>query len=106
MPNSVRNSAPVGHTSRHAAWVQCLQTSEDISHRTPLSSGAGGNLPNIPAAGTVGAARADLDLVALADSGALPEAEIDRWLFQSDVCTHCTNADTARPTIADAATPA
>ena len=33
MPNSVRKSAPVGHTSRHAAWVQCLQTSEDISQR-------------------------------------------------------------------------
>src|SRR4051812_18420369 len=32
VPNSVRNSAPVGQTSRHAAWVQCLHTSEDISH--------------------------------------------------------------------------
>ncbi len=33
MPNSVRNSAPVGQTSRQAAWVQCLHTSEDISQR-------------------------------------------------------------------------
>src|SRR5437764_5426811 len=33
VPNSVRNSEPVGHTSRHAAWVQCLQTSEAISQR-------------------------------------------------------------------------
>jgi hypothetical protein len=33
VPNSVRNSAPVGHTSRHAADVQCLHTSEDISQR-------------------------------------------------------------------------
>ena len=33
VPNSVRNSAPVGQTSRHAAWVQCLQTSDDISQR-------------------------------------------------------------------------
>src|SRR4051794_23815946 len=33
VPNSVRNSDPVGHTSRHAAWVQCLQTSLSISHR-------------------------------------------------------------------------
>ena len=40
----------------------------------------------------MGAARGDLDLVALADSGALPEAEIERWLFASDVCKHCTNA--------------
>src|SRR5258707_2936912 len=37
VPNSVRNSAPVGHTSRHAASVQCLQTSEDISHRSGSS---------------------------------------------------------------------
>ena len=29
VPNSVRKSAPVGQTSRHAAWVQCLQTSGD-----------------------------------------------------------------------------
>src|SRR3954471_12916135 len=32
VPYSVRNSEPVGQTSRQAAWVQCLQTSEDISH--------------------------------------------------------------------------
>jgi formate dehydrogenase iron-sulfur subunit len=56
------------------------------------SGGAGGHIPRIPAAGALGAARADLDLVALADSGALPEAEIDRWLFASDVCKHCANA--------------
>src|SRR3954452_8633059 len=37
VPNSVRNSAPVGHTSRQAACVQCLHTSEDISQRTPPS---------------------------------------------------------------------
>src|SRR5436190_23929962 len=35
VPNSVRNSEPVGHTSRQAADVQCLQTSEYMSHRTP-----------------------------------------------------------------------
>src|SRR5919109_1304510 len=33
VPNSVRNSAPVGHTSRQAARVQCLHTSELMSHR-------------------------------------------------------------------------
>src|SRR6476646_2106586 len=32
VPNSVRNSEPVGHTSRQAALVQCLHTSEDMSH--------------------------------------------------------------------------
>src|ERR1700712_2337749 len=33
VPTSVRNNEPVGHTSRHAALVQCLQTSLDINHR-------------------------------------------------------------------------
>src|ERR1700709_1441304 len=41
VPNSVRNSEPVGQTSRQAAWVQCLQTSEDISHLTPAPSSTG-----------------------------------------------------------------
>src|SRR5689334_4226267 len=35
VPNSVRTNAPVGHTSRQAACVQCLQTSLDISQRVP-----------------------------------------------------------------------
>src|SRR5205814_341985 len=38
VPYSVRKSDPVGHTSRHAACVQCLQTSEDISHRSASPS--------------------------------------------------------------------
>src|SRR3954468_16697898 len=38
VPYSVRNSAPVGHTSRQAAWVQCLHTSEDMSQRSPSAS--------------------------------------------------------------------
>src|ERR671934_1070540 len=33
VPYSVRNREPVGQTSRHAACVQCLQTSELINHR-------------------------------------------------------------------------
>src|SRR5918996_4650111 len=33
VPNSVRNSDPVGHTSRQAAWVQCLHTSDIMSQR-------------------------------------------------------------------------
>src|SRR5699024_7727663 len=39
VPYSVRNSAPVGHTSKHPAWVQCLHTSEDMSHRNSSVSG-------------------------------------------------------------------
>src|SRR4051794_2938740 len=37
VPNSVRNSEPVGHTSRQAASVQCLHTSDAISHRSSLA---------------------------------------------------------------------
>src|SRR2546430_1114860 len=38
-PNSVRNNDPVGQTSRQAACVQCLHTSEDISQRVPSFAG-------------------------------------------------------------------
>src|SRR5437763_7509452 len=38
VPNSVRKSAPVGQTSRQAACVQCLQTSELINQRKAPSS--------------------------------------------------------------------
>src|ERR671931_864578 len=38
VPYSVRNSDPVGHTSRQAACVQCLHTSEDISQRSASTS--------------------------------------------------------------------
>src|SRR5436190_22850624 len=44
VPYSVRNSDPVGQTSRHAACVQCLQTSDDMSQRkasTPPSPCSG-----------------------------------------------------------------
>src|SRR3954468_3573927 len=36
VPNSVRKSEPVGQTSRHAACVQCLHTSDSISQRSPV----------------------------------------------------------------------
>jgi len=38
VPNSVRINAPVGQTSRQAACVQCLQTSDDINQRMPVSA--------------------------------------------------------------------
>src|SRR5437764_4557363 len=38
VPYSVRKSDPVGHTSRQAACVQCLQTSELISQRSASAS--------------------------------------------------------------------
>src|SRR5947208_7644444 len=46
VPNSVRNNEPVGQTSRHAACVQCLHTSLDMSQRSssraPLFCGSTG----------------------------------------------------------------
>jgi formate dehydrogenase iron-sulfur subunit len=85
-------------TWRHVHFVEIAPDADPdpAAAQAPLgdeaAGGAGGHIPNIPAAGTLGAARQDLDLVALADSGVLPEAEIERWLFASDVCKHCTNA--------------
>src|ERR671929_2179945 len=38
VPNSVRKSEPVGQTSRQAACVQCLQTSELINQRSASPS--------------------------------------------------------------------
>src|SRR6266849_4145836 len=32
LPNSVRTIEPVGHASRHPAFSQCLQTSDENSH--------------------------------------------------------------------------
>ena len=49
MPNSVRNRAPVGQTSRQPASEQCLQTSLDISQRiTPASAGPPAAWPGPP----------------------------------------------------------
>src|SRR5690625_4013771 len=42
VPNSVRNSDPVGQTSRQPAWVQCLHTSEAINQRNSSVSGGVG----------------------------------------------------------------
>src|ERR1700729_3975291 len=52
VPNSVRNSAPVGHTSRQADSVQCLHTSLAMSQRTP--SAAAGAKGEEGAAGATG----------------------------------------------------
>src|SRR6476620_3434780 len=49
VPNSVRKSDPVGQTSRQAACVQCLQTSDDMSQRrsgTAWSVGPGAAPPD------------------------------------------------------------
>jgi formate dehydrogenase iron-sulfur subunit len=65
-------------TWRHVRFVESLVP----------APGEGGHLPNIPAAG---GGRQDVDLVEWAASEA-GTAELDKWLFMSDVCKHCTNA--------------
>ena len=51
VPNSVCMSAPVGHTSTHAAWVQCLHTSDSMSQRKSVGSPASGESPGRVGAG-------------------------------------------------------
>jgi formate dehydrogenase iron-sulfur subunit len=65
-------------TWRHVRFVESLVP--------PL--GAGGHLPDIPAAG---GGLDDVDLVTWAESTD-GVAELDKWIFMSDVCKHCTNA--------------
>jgi formate dehydrogenase iron-sulfur subunit len=67
-------------TWRHVRFVEALVP----------APGEGGHLPNIPAAGGGGAGD-DVDLVSWAASSAGTE-ELEKWLFMSDVCKHCTNA--------------
>src|SRR4051812_25460392 len=66
VPNSVRNSEPVGQTSRQAACVQCLHTSDIISQRKSLRPSAplsrpGGCEPGMPRSSGPPAIRAAAD---------------------------------------------
>src|SRR5580698_6602104 len=54
VPNSVRVREPVGQTSRQAACVQCLHTSDDINHRIPVAGDASMFWPGM--ASTIGSA--------------------------------------------------
>jgi formate dehydrogenase iron-sulfur subunit len=77
--NSYDSTVSLGAaTWRHVRFVESLVP----------APGEGGHLPDIPAAG--GGAQ-DVDLVDWAASEA-GTAELDKWLFMSDVCKHCTNA--------------
>ena len=72
-------------TWRHVRFVEQLEPSEELraEAREALARGDGGQVPSIPA---TGAGRdGDLDLVAWAE-------QMDRWVFMSDVCKHCTHA--------------
>jgi formate dehydrogenase iron-sulfur subunit len=69
-------------TWRHVRFVESLAPSEERRTQAAeaLAAGAGGQVPTLPATGdgTVDVAKA--------------VADMDRWIFMSDVCKHCTNA--------------
>jgi formate dehydrogenase iron-sulfur subunit len=79
-----------GSTWRHVRFVERLAPSPELEAeaRAALDRGDVGHRPSLPANGGGGQ---DVDLVGWAEAdGDVPD--IDRWLFQSDVCKHCTNA--------------
>ena len=80
-------------TWRHVRFVEMLAPSEErtVQAAEALAAGEGGQLPRLPAGadgdgGQRGvAADGSVDI-----AGAV--ADMDRWVFMSDVCKHCTNA--------------
>jgi formate dehydrogenase iron-sulfur subunit len=91
-------------TWRHVRFVEALAPSPELKAEAEaaIARGIGGNVPNIPAAGAMpsvealggaggGVAEHELvDIVEIAE--AAQPLQMDRWLFMSDVCKHCTNA--------------
>jgi formate dehydrogenase iron-sulfur subunit len=91
-------------TWRHVRFLETVEATpgarEDAEAR--LAAGGGGRLPDIPAAGGGSAGPGgDLDLVSMAENGgdgavgidvSEAVAAMDKWIFMSDVCKHCTNA--------------
>jgi formate dehydrogenase iron-sulfur subunit len=67
-------------TWRHVRFVELLEPSDERRTQAAdaLAAGAGGAAPILPASGDVDVAQA--------------VADMDRWIFMSDVCKHCTNA--------------
>ena len=96
-------------TWRHVRFVEKLAPTPETKAdaEAALAAGGGGHVPDIPAIGELGGAGAGArpeempDLVEWAeDNGgdgrtvgtAEAVALMDRWIFMSDVCKHCTNA--------------
>jgi formate dehydrogenase iron-sulfur subunit len=71
-------------TWRHVRFVELLEPSEERRAQAAeaVAAGAGGDAPTLPA---TGGGDGTID-VAQAVAG------MDRWIFMSDVCKHCTNA--------------
>jgi formate dehydrogenase iron-sulfur subunit len=73
-------------TWRHVRFVELLEPSPDRREQAAeaLAAGDGGRLPTLPATGD-GSGDGPVDV-------AQAVADMDRWIFMSDVCKHCTNA--------------
>jgi formate dehydrogenase iron-sulfur subunit len=72
-------------TWRHVRFVELLEPSEERRTQAAeaVAAGAGGQGPTLPATGDGGDGGVDV---------ARAVADMDRWIFMSDVCKHCTNA--------------
>ncbi len=92
-------------TWRHVRFVELLEPSPIVREEAEraLAMGAGGQIPNIPASALSdaggGVTEDEMpDLVTMANNSHAPVdiaaavADMDRWIFMSDVCKHCTNA--------------
>ena len=91
-------------TWRHVRFVELLEPSPiaRAEAERALAQGAGGQMPHIPASegadpGVSANGDGVGDLVAMAEDRAPVDvaaavADMERWVFMSDVCKHCTNA--------------
>jgi formate dehydrogenase iron-sulfur subunit len=104
-PDEVRRGGSYDHTGslgaatwRHVRFVEQLAPSPaaKADAEAALAAGQGGQVPSIPA---TGGGEGAPDFVAMAEGNgdggvdvAQAVADMDRWIFMSDVCKHCTNA--------------
>jgi len=81
-------------TWRHVRFVEMLEPSEGrrAEAAEALAAGEGGRLPALPAEGDPGSGAAGADRAVDGVDVAAAVADMDRWVFMSDVCKHCTNA--------------
>jgi formate dehydrogenase iron-sulfur subunit len=90
-------------TWRHVRFIELLEPSPALRAEAEqaLARGAGGALPNIPAAGTARGAGGFPGPDGRASGAGGPDpnalvadavAKMGDWVFMSDVCKHCTNA--------------
>src|SRR3954470_1618080 len=96
VPNSVRNSAPVGQTLRQPALVQCLQTLDAISHRNSVRSPASGDALGRSNAGIL---RSTSGLSGLGGAGFNePKRSSPLWLAPAEKSLLSSPSSTSGPT--------